>query len=194
VGRRLRSNVAERCEAARTAPWQCPSDQGNNGEISKSNSGSCPKEEHALKFVSAAKGSCDTDFTFNVKQKDGKTALKYPGQLKHKLKFADAANGYINFTPLANGDIKIDPTYGLNPDGTTSTGTCTAACTKVSRGRCQAWREPLAAHGLGPTKDLVSPLFSVKFDRRVARSSGGRRGDRGVTLPPVAQYAAGAAT
>jgi len=94
--------------------------------------GACPKEEHALKFVSAAKGSCDTDFTFNVKQKDGKTALKYPAQLKHKLKFADPYNPYINFTPLANGDFKIDPTYGLNPDGTTTTGTCTAACTKVS--------------------------------------------------------------
>lgn len=94
--------------------------------------GSCPKEEHALTFVSAAKGSCDTDFTFNVKQKDGKTALRYPGQLKHKLRFADSSNGYINFTPLANGDIKIDPTYGLNPDNTTSTGACTAACTKLS--------------------------------------------------------------
>jgi hypothetical protein len=93
---------------------------------------SCPKEEHALRFVSAAKGSCDTDFTFNVKQKDAKTALRYPNQLRHKLKFADPANPYINFTPLANGDFKIDPTYGLNSDGTTSTGSCTAACTKVS--------------------------------------------------------------
>jgi hypothetical protein len=93
---------------------------------------SCPKEEHSLKFVSAAKGSCDTDFTFNVKQKDGRTALKYSSQLKHKLRFADAANPYINFTPLSNGDFKIDPTYGLNPDSSTSQGTCTAACTKVS--------------------------------------------------------------
>ena len=94
-------------------------------------SGSCPKEEHKLTFVSAAKGSCDTDFTFNVKRTDG-TALKYPGQLKHKLRFADTGNGYINFTPLPNGDFKIDPTYGLNPEGTTTTGSCTAACTKVS--------------------------------------------------------------
>ena len=94
--------------------------------------GACPKEEHALKFVSAAKGSCDTDFTFNVKQKDGKTALKYPAQLKHKLKFADAVNPYINFTPLANGDFKLDPTSGLNEDSTTTTGSCLAACTKIT--------------------------------------------------------------
>jgi hypothetical protein len=91
----------------------------------------CPKEEHKLTYVSAAKGGCDTMFTFNVKRTDG-LALKYPAQLKHKLRFADQTNGYIQFTPLANGDIAIDPTYGLNPDGTTSSGSCTAACTKVS--------------------------------------------------------------
>jgi len=91
----------------------------------------CPKEEHKLTYVSAAKGGCDTMFTFNVKRTDG-TALKYPAQLKHKLRFADQTNGYIQFTPLANGDIQIDPTYGTNPDGTTTSGSCTAACTKVS--------------------------------------------------------------
>jgi len=91
----------------------------------------CPVEQHKLTYVSAAKGGCDTMFTFNVKRTDG-LALKYPAQLKHKLRFADVTNPYINFTPLANGDISIDPTYGLNPDGTTSSGSCTAACTKVS--------------------------------------------------------------
>ncbi len=91
----------------------------------------CPKEEHRLTFVSAARGSCDTRFTFNVKRTDG-AALRYPAQLKHKLRFADQANPYINFTPLANGDLSIDPTHGTNPDGTTTGGACTAACTKVS--------------------------------------------------------------
>jgi hypothetical protein len=95
-------------------------------------SGSCPKEEHSLAFVSAAKGSCDTEFTFNVKQKDARTSLRYPQQLKNKLRFADSANGYINFTPLPNGDVKIDPTFGLNIDDTTSMGACVAACTKIS--------------------------------------------------------------
>lgn len=95
------------------------------------NTTACPKEEHKLTYVSAAKGGCDTMFTFNVKRTDG-LALKYPAQLKHKLRFADHTNPYIQFTPLANGDIMVDPTYGLNPDGSTSSGTCTAACTKVS--------------------------------------------------------------
>lgn len=91
----------------------------------------CPKEEHKLTFVKAAKGSCDMDFTFNVKRTDG-TALKYPNQLKHKLRFADPANPYINFTPMANGDFRIDPLYGLNDDGVSSAGSCATACTKVS--------------------------------------------------------------
>lgn len=91
----------------------------------------CPVEQHKLTYVSAAAGGCDRMFTFNVKRTDG-TALKYPAQLKHKLRFADQTNPYVNFTPLANGDISIDPTGGLNPDGSTSSGSCEAACTKVS--------------------------------------------------------------
>ena len=91
----------------------------------------CPVEEHKLTYVSAAAGGCDRMFTFNVKRTDG-TALQYPGQLKHKLRFADQTNPYIGFTPLANGDIAIDPTGGLNEDGTTGAGTCLAVCTKVT--------------------------------------------------------------
>ena len=91
----------------------------------------CPVEQHKLTYVSAAAGGCDRMFTFNVKRTDG-LALKYPGQLKHKLRFADQTNPYINFTPLANGDISIDPTGGLNEDGTTSSGTCLSVCTKVT--------------------------------------------------------------
>jgi hypothetical protein len=91
----------------------------------------CPKEEHVLTFVSAAKGGCDTNFTFAAKKPTG-AALSYPNQLKNKLKFADVTNPYINFINLGGGNISVDPTYGLNDDGTTSTGSCAAACTKIS--------------------------------------------------------------
>jgi hypothetical protein len=90
-----------------------------------------PKELHKLAYVSAAKGGCDTNFTFKATTTSG-GVLKYPNQLKYKLAFADIYNPYINFTNLGNGNISIDPTYGLNPDGSTTTGTCTAACTKIS--------------------------------------------------------------
>jgi hypothetical protein len=91
----------------------------------------CPKEEHKLVYQSAAAGSCDTNFFFKATKPDG-TALKYPNQLKRKLTFADMVNPYINFQNLGNGVVSIDPSYGLNPDGSTSSGSCTPACTKVS--------------------------------------------------------------
>jgi len=90
-----------------------------------------PKEEHKLAFVSAAKGGCDTNFTFNATKTTG-AALQYPNQLKYKLAFADIYNPYINFTNLGGGKVSIDPTYGLDEDGTTATGSCVAACTKVT--------------------------------------------------------------
>ena len=92
---------------------------------------SCTREQNVLKYVSAAKGGCDTNFTFSVKGTTG-AALRYPNQLKNELKFADSSNPYINFQNLGNGNISIDPTYGLDDDGTSSTGSCMAACTKIS--------------------------------------------------------------
>jgi len=91
----------------------------------------CTTEQHVLSYVSAAPGGCDMNFTFAVKGTNG-LALKYPNQLKYELKFADSQNPYINFTDLGNGKVSIDPTYGLDDDGTTSTGSCSAACTKIS--------------------------------------------------------------
>ena len=91
----------------------------------------CPVEEHVLTFVSAAKGSCDTNFTFKATKTTG-AALAYPNQLKNKLKFADQSNSYINFQNLGGGNVSIDPTYGVNDDGTTSTGALIVACTKIS--------------------------------------------------------------
>ena len=96
------------------------------------NNNNCTKEQNKLAFVSSAAGGCDTNFTFSVKGTTG-LALKYPNQLKNELKFADsAANPYINFTNLGNGNVSIDPTYGLDEDNETQTGSCTGACTKIS--------------------------------------------------------------
>jgi hypothetical protein len=92
----------------------------------------CPVEEHVLTFTRSEKGGCDTNFFFQAKGVNGQ-ALKYPAQLKNKLLWADKANPYIGFQSV--GDvISIDPTYGLNEDGTSSAGSCTAACAKVTTG------------------------------------------------------------
>src|SRR6185295_15711166 len=86
-------------------------------------------------------------------------------QLKNELKFADSSNPYINFQNLGNGNISIDPTYGLDDDGTSSTGSCRAACTKISvssnyAGACCScggcWASPPCA--TGPSEDCFSGL------------------------------------
>src|SRR5215831_11886825 len=51
--------------------------------------GSCTREQNSLKFVSSAKGGCDTNFTFSATTPAG-TPLLYPNQLKYELKFADS--------------------------------------------------------------------------------------------------------
>jgi hypothetical protein len=89
------------------------------------------KEQHQLSFVSAAKGGCDTNFTFQATKTNGQP-LVYVNQLKYNLGFADIQNPYISFTNLGGGKVSIDPTWGLNEDGTSSGGTCQAICTKVS--------------------------------------------------------------
>lgn len=111
------------------AKWQEQRACDQNARDGDNNS--CPREQNALSFVSAAPGGCDTDFTFSAKSSTG-TALRFPNQLKNRLKFADSSNPYINFRNLGNGNVSIDPVYGLNDDGVTSTGACTAACTKIS--------------------------------------------------------------
>jgi hypothetical protein len=101
-------------------------------EMQPSNGGTtnCPVEEHVLTFQKAEKGGCDTNFFFKASGTAGKP-LKYPAQLKNKLLWADRTNQYIGFQSV--GDVvSIDPTYGLNEAGSTSTGSCAAACTKIT--------------------------------------------------------------
>ena len=101
-------------------------------EMQPSNGGTtnCPVEEHTLTFQKAEKGGCDTNYFFVAKSTTG-AALKYPAQLKNKLLWADRDNPYVAFASVGEV-VSVDPTYGLNEQGTTSTGTCTAACTKIS--------------------------------------------------------------
>jgi hypothetical protein len=95
------------------------------------NTQNCPVEEHTLTFLRAERGGCDTAFFFQAKGTNG-LPLRFPAQLKNKLLWADANNNpYIDFQ--SNGDVvSIDPTWGLNEDGTSAQGTCQATCTKVS--------------------------------------------------------------
>src|SRR5690606_28881677 len=101
-------------------------------EMQPSNGGTtnCPVEEHTLTFQKAEKGGCDTNYFFVAKATNGQ-ALKYPGQLKNKLLWADRDNPYVAFASVGEV-VSVDPTYGLNEQGSTTTGTCSATCARVS--------------------------------------------------------------
>jgi hypothetical protein len=97
---------------------------------SNGNRSNCPVERHELTFLRAEQGGCDTNFFFKATALDG-SALKYPAQLKNNLLWVDRHNPYVAFTSVGD-TVSVDPTYGLNESGSTTTGSCTAACIKIS--------------------------------------------------------------
>jgi hypothetical protein len=94
------------------------------------NGSDCPAEDHQLRFLYAQRGSCDMDFWFEATKVTG-GPLQYPAQLKNKLLWVDTHNPYVNFQS-SGSMVSIDPTLGFNEDNTSSAGTCSAVCTKIS--------------------------------------------------------------
>jgi hypothetical protein len=93
-----------------------------------------PKTPHALTGAGITTlGGCGPHYKFNVAFNATTTTPKpLPAQLKWSLSFADQQNGWVDFRDLGNNVVAIDPTYGLNDEDTTSSGSCTVACTKIS--------------------------------------------------------------
>jgi hypothetical protein len=126
-------------------------------EMQPSNGGTtnCPAEQHKLIFQRSEKGGCDTNYYFVAKKPDG-SPLQYPAQLKNKLLWADRVNPYINFQSVGEV-VSIDPTYGLDDLGDTSTGSCDATCTKISRTSV----EGACCSCLGVTKSFKKSKFNA---------------------------------
>jgi hypothetical protein len=93
-----------------------------------------PKTPHKLTGLGIASlGGCGPHYKFSVAFDATTTTPKpLPAQLKWSVSFADQQNGWVDFRDLGNNVVAIDPTYGLNDEDTTSSGSCTVACTKVS--------------------------------------------------------------
>jgi hypothetical protein len=93
-----------------------------------------PKTPHTLTGAGITTlGGCGPHYKFNVVFDATTTTPKpLPAQLKWSLSFADQQNGWVDFQDLGNNVVAIDPTYGLNDEDTTSSGSCTVACTKIS--------------------------------------------------------------
>jgi hypothetical protein len=97
----------------------------------------CPTEYHQLTLIKIASGACDKVFTFKATAPDGVTLLKEPAQLRNQLLFVGynrdltVSNPYLAFESTAS-TVSIDPTMGLNEGDSTSSGSCSAACTMIS--------------------------------------------------------------
>ncbi|HTV23171.1 MAG TPA: hypothetical protein VMG12_30995 [Polyangiaceae bacterium] len=99
----------------------------------RANSGSnCAVVDHKLTFISSQKGACDTIFTFAATTPSGGQLPSNPLQFRNKLIYVGyPENPYLAFQ-ASGGNVSVDPTGGLNDDGNTTPGTCSAACTKMS--------------------------------------------------------------
>jgi hypothetical protein len=91
----------------------------------------CEAETHALSFSSSDADACTTVFTFEATTPEG-GALENPGSLAKALVFVGyPENPYLAFAST-DRSVSVDPTYGLNEDPSTSAGSCSSTCVKMS--------------------------------------------------------------
>jgi hypothetical protein len=89
--------------------------------------------DHKLTMLYSEPGGCDQNYWFNVTTPSGGLVTSsLVSSLQKKLTWVGGSgNPYVQFQ--SDGTmVGIDPTYGLNQAGSTATGSCTAACTKMS--------------------------------------------------------------
>jgi hypothetical protein len=96
-------------------------------------------EPHVLTYnKKTADGPCGDYYWYNITRPNGQ-ALKAPAESFMQLLFAGGkesltaadTNPYIA-QQVSGNLVAIDPTYGLNEQASTSTGACTAACTRIT--------------------------------------------------------------
>jgi hypothetical protein len=89
--------------------------------------------EHRFELIHSEAGGCDQFYWFNVTTPTGGAVSSLlTSTLKEKLTWVGGdRNPYIQFQSQGTM-VGIDPTYGLNQAGATSSGSCVAACTKMS--------------------------------------------------------------
>lgn len=96
---------------------------------------------HRFELLYSAPGGCDQYYWFKTTTPTGTSLTsKALNSIESKLLWVDGdKNPYVKFE-VDGTMVGIDPTYGLNEVGSTSTGSCSAACAKISskdvRGTC----------------------------------------------------------
>jgi len=110
--------------------------------------------DHKFELKASERGGCDQFYWFNVTSPSGGAVSSLlTGTLSQKLQWVGGSgNPYVQFQ--SNGTmVGIDPTYGLNEAGATSTASCSPVCTKVS------------------SRDITGACCSCNGTKRFARSA-----------------------
>ncbi len=104
-------------------------------QVQCNGNGGCPVQNHDLQYTNWERGSCDVKYFFNVVKKDTTTRITDYNTLfayeNNLVAFGYPENKMLNFY-IRNGQISVDPTSGLNEGGTTTSGSCSVACTRFS--------------------------------------------------------------
>jgi hypothetical protein len=96
--------------------------------------GNCPVDFHDLKYHHTEAGPCGTRYFYDAFEMNttspltAEHAVRFSNQL---LFLGHPANPFLAYS-VESDRASVDPTYGLTGKGTTSTGTCSAACTMIS--------------------------------------------------------------
>lgn len=93
----------------------------------------CSVPDHVFTLAHTEPGECDTNYWFTTTTRAGEPLTPaLMQQLEKSLIWVNAeTNDYIQFQTDGNL-VGIDPTYGLNEAGSTESGSCAAACTRIS--------------------------------------------------------------
>lgn len=116
--------------------------EGWNAQMSCNSSGACNARTHDLRYHHVENGSCDKKYFFDPFYMGTTSRMSYSDadRLKYKLTFLGyPTNKMLNFY-IRDGQVSVDPTYGLNEGATVTAGSCDTAWTKYSTsdlsGRC----------------------------------------------------------
>jgi hypothetical protein len=105
-----------------------------SAQSSCESSGTCKAAAHDFTYSHVENGSCDKKFFFDGYRAGTRTHLTDAEStaLSNKLKFVGyPGNKMLNFY-LREGQVSVDPTYGLNEGTSTKVASCDATCTKVT--------------------------------------------------------------
>ena len=105
-------------------------------QVACENGGGCKVRVWDLRYHSLLRGSCFVEYFFDAYSQYGTTRITNQADLEgyganNMIFLGYPENKMLNFY-VTGGHISIDPTAGLNEGGTTTTGSCTIACTKYS--------------------------------------------------------------